>query len=75
MRGKGLAYLVSDVADNELPVLMTDSLDEVAAFFGMNKESLLPMISRGARIRWRYRVERVDLNGPSGGPEGDENGF
>lgn len=59
---KGITYLASDTKDHDLPVIVTDSLSEIAGFFGITKDSMSSMICRRQRIQGRYIVERVRVS-------------
>ena len=56
---KTTTYMVSDTLDNDLPVLVSNSLPEVAAFLGMTPRTASSAISKGSKVGRRYRVVRM----------------
>ena len=63
MKSDGWTYVIYDTQDNDLPVFQSDSIKEIAKYFGLKKRVVSSEICRGALIRRRYRVLRVYPDG------------
>lgn len=56
-------YMVYDTRDSDICVGQFDNAQAVADYFGITRGGIYSGISRGVKVKHRYRVEIVEMEG------------
>lgn len=54
-------YMIYDTKSDDVSIAQFDNLNQVAEYFEMTVNTVSSGISKSHLFKWRYRIERVDI--------------